>query len=94
MSARSDITWYKGFAIKKASKEKKWDTSAAHDGCTLPWKDDIKYKHSPESMEGITNYEKDALQMLHEGHMNQNKDTNKRAVQHYLVRRLHHKKQK
>ena len=69
MSARSDIAWYKGFATKKESKETKWDTSAAHDWCTLPCKDDIKYKHSPVLMEDITNYEKDALQMLHEGHM-------------------------
>ncbi len=92
MSAQSDIAWYKGFAIKKKWKEKKWDTGAAQDCCMLPRKDDIKYKHSPKLMDVIINYEKDALQMLHEGHMKQDKNINERAVQHCWVQRLRNKK--
>ena len=89
MSAQSNIAWYKGFAIKKVKN--KWDTGAAQDCCMLPRKDDIKYRRSPELMDVITNYEKDALQMLHEGHMKQDKNINERAVQHCLVQRLRNK---
>ena len=92
MSAQSDIAWYKGLAIKKKWKKEKWDTGAAQDCCMLPRKDDIKYKHSPKLMDVIINYEKDALQMLHEGHMKQDKNINERAVQHCWVQRLRNKK--
>ena len=43
-------------------------------------------------MDVIINYEKDALQMLHEGHMKQDKNINERAVQHCWVQRLRNKK--
>ena len=43
-------------------------------------------------MDVIIDYEKDALQMLHEGHMKQDKNINERAVQHCWVQRLRNKK--